>query len=108
MMDKLRELVDRWRESPVTCDYMHWNEGDKARRECADELEAALPRWIPVSERLPDDRQEVLAFVPLTHAIELCRWRADAHNWDVPWSGTLGVDNAVSHWMPLPSLPEDK
>lgn len=67
-----------------------------------------LPRWIPVEERLPEDRGDVLV-VAYWHE----RW--DVYmGWCAPeraaWSVHIGIgdrgDVAVTHWMPLPEPPE--
>ena len=83
-----------------------------------EELEAELktanePKWIPVSERLPEEKQEVL-----THLTFL-----DYHKKEVPvitqahlWKGefyTVAADKLrddwesdPTHWMPLPAPPK--
>ena len=71
-------------------------------------LRAQLPRWIPVTERLPKDRSDVLV-VAYWHE----RWGVYM-GWCAPeraeWSVHIGIgdrnDVAVTHWMPLPEPPE--
>ena len=75
-------------------------------KESAELLER---RWIPVEERLPEDRSDVLV-VAYWHE----RWGAYM-GWCAPeraeWSVHVGIgdrdDVAVTHWMPLPEPPED-
>ena len=70
-------------------------------KESAELLER---RWIPVEERLPEDRSDVLV-VAYWHE----RWGAYM-GWCAPeraaWSVHVGIgdrsDIAVTHWMPLP------
>ena len=65
-------------------------------------------RWIPVTERLPEDRSNVLVV-----ADWLGRW-GFYMGWCDPeraeWSIHVGIRNrsdvAVVYWMPLPELPE--
>lgn len=65
----------------------------------------ALPRWIPVSERLPDEEcRHVLVFT----AINLCIFTAYLENgyWLCAMDHKLlhGHVGAVTHWMPLDAL----
>ena len=65
-------------------------------------------RWIPVTERLPEDRSDVLV-VAYWHE----RWGVYM-GWCAPeraeWSVHIGIgdrsDVAVAYWMPLPEPPE--
>lgn len=74
-------------------------------KESAELLER---RWIPVAERLPEDRSNVLV-VAYWHE----RWGVYM-GWCAPeraaWSVHIGIgdrnDVAVTHWMPLPEPPE--
>ena len=76
-------------------------------KESAELLER---RWIPVEERLPEDRSDVLV-VAYWHE----RWGAYI-GWCAPeraaWSVHVGIgdgsDIAVTHWMPLPEPPEEE
>lgn len=75
-------------------------------KESAELLER---RWIPVEERLPEDRSDVLV-VAYWHE----RWGVYM-GWCAPeraqWSVHIGIgdrnDVAVTHWMPLPETPEE-
>ena len=75
-----------------------------------EKLRGQLPRWIPVEERLPEDRSNVLV-VAYWHE----RWGVYM-GWCAPeraeWSVHVGIgdrdDVAVTHWMPLPEPPEVK
>lgn len=73
-----------------------------------EKLRGQLPQWIPVEERLPEDRSDVLV---VTYWHE--RWGVYM-GWCAPeraaWSVHVGIgdrnDVAVTHWMPLPEPPE--
>lgn len=76
-------------------------------KESAELLER---RWIPVEERLPEDRSDVLV-VAYWHE----RWGVYM-GWCAPeraqWSVHIGIgdrnDVAVTHWMPLPEPPKEE
>lgn len=78
---------------------------DKLRKRVA-ELEAAQ-RWIPVSERLPEDRATILAAFKNREILTATYYKR--------YEGFGGVENYwhiegwhsgnVTHWMPLPELP---
>lgn len=61
-------------------------------------------RWIPVTERLPEDGAEVLAWSQFGFAyVDL--WIDGA--WKI--DGLVNGENeVVTHWMPLPKPPEEK
>jgi len=65
------------------------------------ELEAQL-RWIPVSERLPEENGQYLIFWECKHGkgIEI-----DAYSTSLGWHDVYS--DLHTHWMPLPNLPED-
>lgn len=71
--------------------------------------DALRPAWIPVTERLPEDRSNVLAV-----AYWYERWGVYMA-WCAPeraeWCVHVGIgdrsDVAVTHWMPLPPAPEE-
>ena len=75
-----------------------------------EELEEKIPRWIPVTERLPEDRSDVLV-VAYWHE----RWGVYM-GWCAPeraeWSVHIGTgdrnDIAVTHGMPLPGAPKEE
>ena len=64
-------------------------------RERIAELEAEA-RWIPTSERLPENRATVLAF--FRHGEQDVCFFYDGH-----WSGHSA--STVTHWKPLPQPP---
>ena len=70
----------------------------QARRNLEDyiaELEAAR-RWIPVSERLPKEKQSVLALDRT----------GTAYHWEYSKCLSNIFVGYYTHWMPLPELPE--
>ena len=73
-----------------------------------EKLRRQVPRWIPVTERLPEDRSDVLvvAYWPERWGVYM-GWCAPER---AAWSVHIGIgdrnDVAVTHWMPLPEPPE--
>ena len=71
-----------------------------------EELEKAAPRWIPMTERLPEEGKFVLVYgdlYPNKHdgSVIAVSKRMD---WNY-WQG-FGRERNITHWMPLPSAPE--
>ena len=66
----------------------------------AAKARAARPQWIPVSERLPMDDENVLIFDKYcTHGSIYTLMYYD---------GFMLKHKGVTHWMPLPAAPEQK
>ncbi len=63
------------------------------------ELEEAQ-RWIPVSERLPEDLQSIIVFTKdrKTYIIRFLELYGR--------EGFGSLSDIVTHWMPMPTLPE--
>ena len=55
-------------------------------------------RWIPVSERLPEEKQSVLAL----------HRTGTAYHWEYSRSLSNIFVDYYTHWMPLPSVPESE
>ena len=63
------------------------------------------PRWIPVTERLPEARERVLCYCrAYTYEVMKMRtngdWVYDTHH--------VYMHSFVTHWMPLPKGPEEE
>ena len=71
------------------------------------QLEAQVPRWISVEERLPEDEKDVAVIVKLRKGnwMYLTAFRMPYGGWWI--NRGSGLDYAeVTHWMPLPEPPE--
>ena len=121
-------LTYRDKEIPLVCsaNYRFWaNVHEKlARYEDAEEQGTLFPRWIPVTERLPNERDGRLLVCLKLSTGELwqsiCRYASNLHDvdeYDFPNENIQGFyyyDNEygyvkienVTHWMPLPTPPE--
>lgn len=62
----------------------------------------SYPRWIPVSERLPEDENHVLAATRNKKGNYNIVKAYYCHDMGV-WAA--GMNNNVTHWMPLPPEP---
>jgi hypothetical protein len=80
-----------------------WLDVDKTRAA----LLAAYPRWISVSERLPEENEKAL-----TWNAETGYQRYDVISYFLQNGEPVWMDDEysrdVTHWMPLPSGPEAK
>lgn len=65
------------------------------------ELEAKVPRWIPVTEKIPPDQEEVLVLTRSKNGVR----NVDKGYWAIDHFIHRGRAE-VTHWMPLPEPPE--
>ena len=72
----------------------------------ADELlNAVKPRWIPVTERLPDGRHDVLAYAGVLFTYITIGY------YDGLWKFSFDdseIAGGVDYWMPLPEPPKEE
>lgn len=66
---------------------------------------ASMPRWISAGERLPPAYIRVYAVIKGADDA-IIAWVDDKGRWDDDESWTY--EKIVTHWMPLPELPEVK
>ena len=66
-------------------------------------------QWVPVGERLPDEDQPVLVWMPdlphAEHGMDIGYYMKSS--WGVDWMVSGGRSAFPSHWMPLPQPPSD-
>lgn len=67
------------------------------------ELEAKVPRWIPVAEKIPPDQEEVLVLTRSKNGVR----NVDKGYWAIDHFIHRGRAE-VAHWMPLPEAPEEE
>lgn len=83
---------------------------DKFAEEAA-RLYAKQPKWIPVTERLPEHEYGESASVLTVDLYGVMRVTYfDGGNWCWPSGETLTTTRVapITHWMPLPKGPEDE
>ena len=61
-------------------------------------------KWIPVTERLPEELENVLAYTDVGSFAETAHWTG--HRWEKTWD--FEVLYGVTHWMPLPEPPKEE
>ena len=85
-------------------DYIHQLEHNIGElTEKVAQLEEAQPKWISVEERLPKELEDVLTYVRNNEVSWLCV----SYMYDgVWWKACIKICGKVTHWMPLPSMPE--
>lgn len=64
------------------------------------ETEMSLPKWIPVSERLPNVGEDVLMSIHDMYVAEGCM-RDDGDWWQFRWSA-IQPKEYITAWQPLP------
>lgn len=95
--------------------HFYIDDNDKAFLEMEEKiktLEAQVPRWISVDERLPKKLMRVLVFKQRNgHAL----WNVAMWDIEIDWRGesdwSKNPDNwwfTVTHWMPLPEPPKEE
>ena len=102
MYDELvKRLRDAAKMSEALAVLLPHSEGSataKLFNEAADAIEKlSKPRWIPVTERLPEIRQVVL----ITDGIDVGTGWMNRGWWNTSFADIQR--DAVTHWMPLPS-----
>ena len=76
----------------------------EAYRHKLHELEALVPRWIPVEERLPENGLAIVCCPDPDRPVYIA-WMCDGR-WLNQFSRPLGLP--VTHWMPLPEPPKEE
>lgn len=72
--------------------------------ELIEELQAKIPQWISVKERLPENDDYYLTYTT-EHTCEVYRYDGDGE-WVTAWDDTANHD--ITHWMPLPEPPKEE
>lgn len=65
-------------------------------------LREKVPEWIPVTEKIPPDQEEVLVLTRSKNGVR----NIDKGYWAIDHFIHRGR-SAVTHWMPLPELPKE-
>ena len=65
-----------------------------------------VQKWIPVSERLPQEFVSVLVFVPSESPLPMVK---EAYLANGAWATKMAIffKEEVTHWMPMPEPPKE-
>jgi hypothetical protein len=77
------------------------------RQDWKEKWEKEAERWIPVTERLPEARVDVLVATPKRGGGNRVRvgWYSDVtESWHV---GEFDTQEKVTHWKPMPDAPKE-
>lgn len=81
---------------------------DEVNEACRMGMEALeRMRWIPCSERMPDENNRWVLCLCVSGAMEVLKFDYTMWNWDAQYPGRCYMENYVTHWMPLPEPPEE-
>ena len=109
LMSRLADAIEELSKRAEEWEALHdlWKAG-------CEGLQERMPRWIPVTEKYPDTNDDMLVTDGEDYAAGY--YRPDANAWDSTNYGWLenrpegypcGI-RTVTHWMPLPPLPEQR
>ena len=109
MSDEIRMTLLHHSTNDLIAELLMWKSLAAEKLDRIAELEEAQ-RWIPVSERLPEDRATVLVafknreILTATYYGHYEGFGGVENYWDIEgWHS-----GEVTHWMPLPQPPEVK
>ena len=89
-------VADYYGEGPDREFYYHSREDIPKLLSYIKELESQITRWIPVSERLPEDSGNYLTFLPMFNYPPIIQITFFENEFD----------SSITHWRPLPKGPE--
>ena len=74
-----------------------------ALQKAIEDLRRQMPRWIPVTERLPEDMCRVVVWTATEKAM-IAIW--DGIDWIAPFEFWKAWGDEITRWMLLPESPE--
>ena len=103
-----QDAADAIEELQQTAEHYKGCSDDWYKEAC--DYKAMLPRWIPVTERLPEERHPVLVTylgyndkLPKSDMVAMC----DDGDWYWYYDESK-CKVAITHWMPLPEPPKEE
>lgn len=64
------------------------------------------PKWIPVTEQLPEEYVSVLVCIPSEHPLPIVK---EAYLANHCWATKMWIfrEHEITHWMPMPEGPKE-
>ena len=94
----MRMISVRWEKGKTMDNY------DATEIAYKNGYEAGRPKWIPVTERLPEKNTSVLVYYK--HGRNIFWYDEKDGFCDIDQYGMNCPDGTVTHWMPLPEPPK--
>lgn len=81
-------------------------------KEQQERIERFQPKWIPVSERLPEEEGGYIAYYSYPDGtgnkfVGPCHYSIIGFDEEWSWTNAYGFKLDVSHWMPFPEQPKE-
>jgi len=104
LTEKLKELLMK---TPVFGNYNEINAAFAAQtaKQLAPEIEKMMPRWIPVSERLPDEGQRVDVWNGESRWPDMGFVTTRSGKWVLVGHGGVIEEGEQVYWMPIMKGP---
>lgn len=91
----------------VYCEFSGMCENEADALAYIKQLEAQVPKWISVEERLPEERQKVMV-CGLRNGMQVGAFRGLSRSGrNRKWWWKKDTILEVTHWMPLPEPPKE-
>lgn len=103
---------DHWKNCDEKCPYSTEASFCKTvlngdTRALIQQLEAQVPKWISVEERLPEDQRSVLTVNGHGEIRIMGLWSKRGDAWTWVHNDRMMHYNDITHWMPLPEPPKE-
>jgi len=109
LVKRLRDAAKLIEALAVLLPHSEGSAVSKMYNEAADAIEElSKPRWIPVTERLPEDLTRVIVFCEDGVSYGLCEHLIADDEEVVEWHDFLHYPITPTHWMPLPEPPKEE